>query len=67
MISAVIPGIQELLIILIIILVLTGGAFLPRMMRNMGKKMKDFEEHTKDPDDKINDTINDILNKEKKE
>ncbi len=59
-------GVQEILITIIIILVLTGGAFLPRLMRNMGRKVKEFEDQAKDSDDKMNEAIDDILIKQKR-
>jgi sec-independent protein translocase protein TatA len=44
-------GAQELVIILIIVLVLFGGAKLPQMMRGMGEGMREFKKATRDDDD----------------
>jgi len=59
-------GAQEIIITIILILVITGGSFIPRMMKNMGKGVRNMEEKIKDPDEKIKDTINDILRKQEK-
>ena len=61
MILVGIIGWQEIIILLILILLITGGGFIPSMMRKFGKSVRNFEERTKDPDDKIKDTISEIL------
>ena len=63
MVFAGIIGGQEIIILLILILVVTGGSFLPRLMRNMGEKVKKINDATKDTDEKIADTMNEILKK----
>ncbi|MCB1218340.1 twin-arginine translocase TatA/TatE family subunit [bacterium] len=47
-----VPGGQELIIILIVILVLFGGTKLPQLMRGMGTGIKEFKQAIKDDDDK---------------
>ena len=44
-------GAQELVIILVIVLVLFGGAKLPQMMKVMGEGMREFKKATRDDDD----------------
>ena len=44
-------GTQELVIILVIVLVLFGGAKLPQMMRGMGEGMREFKKATRDEDE----------------
>lgn len=46
-------GTQELLIVLIIILVLFGGAKLPQMMKGLGQGMKEFRKATTEDEDEI--------------
>lgn len=63
MVLSGILGTQEIIVLLILILVITGGGFLPRLMRNLGKSVKNFNDSTKDSDEKIDDTIKEILHK----
>lgn len=44
-------GTQELLVVLIIILVLFGGAKLPQMMRGLGEGMREFRKATREDDE----------------
>lgn len=44
------PGPGELWIILLIVLVLFGGAKLPKLAKNMGESMQEFRKATKDLD-----------------
>lgn len=44
-------GTQELLVVLIIILVLFGGAKLPQMMKGLGEGMREFRKATRDDDE----------------
>jgi len=44
-------GTQELVIVLVIILVLFGGAKLPQMMKGLGEGMKEFRKATNDDDE----------------
>jgi len=48
------PGLggNELLIILVIVLVLFGGAKIPQLMRGLGEGMKEFRKATDDDDPK---------------
>ncbi len=48
---ALLPGPQELWIILIIALVLFGGSRIPTMMRGMGKGISEFKKGLKDTGD----------------
>ena len=44
-------GTTELIILLVIVLILFGGAKLPQLMRGMGEGMKEFRKATKDADE----------------
>ncbi|HVF10281.1 MAG TPA: twin-arginine translocase TatA/TatE family subunit [Abditibacteriaceae bacterium] len=44
------PGGSEWIIILLIVLVLFGGAKIPQMMRGMGQGIREFKKATKDED-----------------
>ena len=45
------PGGSEWIIILLIVLVLFGGAKIPQMMRGMGQGIREFKKATKDDGD----------------
>jgi len=45
------PGMGELLIILVIILVLFGGSKIPEIARSLGKGMKEFKKGIQDSSD----------------
>jgi sec-independent protein translocase protein TatA len=51
-------GSQELIIVLIIVLVLFGGAKLPQMMKGLGEGMKEFRKATRDEDAPANENTN---------
>jgi sec-independent protein translocase protein TatA len=44
-------GTPELIIVLVIVLVLFGGAKLPQMMKGLGEGMKEFRNATRDDED----------------
>jgi sec-independent protein translocase protein TatA len=44
-------GGQEMIILLVIILVLFGGAKIPQMMRGMGEGMREFRKATRDDEE----------------
>jgi sec-independent protein translocase protein TatA len=44
-------GGQEMIWVLLIVLVLFGGAKIPQLMRGMGEGMREFRKATKDEDD----------------
>jgi sec-independent protein translocase protein TatA len=46
-------GTNELLIVLLIVLILFGGAKLPQMMKGLGEGMKEFRKATRDDDDEV--------------
>ena len=46
-------GTPELVIVLVIVLVLFGGAKLPQMMKGMGEGMKEFRKATRDDEEDI--------------
>lgn len=51
-------GSQELIIVLIIVLILFGGAKLPQMMKGLGEGMKEFRKATRDEDDVAKENTN---------
>lgn len=46
------PGPQELIIILIIVLVLFGAKKLPELARGLGQGIREFKKATNEPDEK---------------
>mgnify|MGYP001274941459 FL=1 len=44
------PGIPEMMIIMVVILVLFGGKQIPNLMRNLGKGATEFKRGLKEPD-----------------
>lgn len=60
------PGIQELLIFMVIVLIVFGSSRLPSLMRNLGRSANEFKAGMRDPvgDDKLDDDRDD---KDKKE
>jgi sec-independent protein translocase protein TatA len=46
-------GTPELLIILLVVLLLFGGAKLPKLARSLGEAKQEFERGTKHDDDKV--------------
>jgi sec-independent protein translocase protein TatA len=44
-------GGPELIILLVIVLVLFGGAKIPQLMRGLGEGMREFKKATKDDDE----------------
>jgi len=50
------PGGPEMMILLIIVLVLFGGAKIPQMMKGMGEGMREFKKATRDDDDEAKHT-----------
>jgi len=44
-------GGNELIIVLLIVLVLFGGAKIPQMMRGMGEGMREFKKATREDDE----------------
>ena len=52
------PGGSEWIIILLIVLVLFGGAKIPQMMRGMGQGIREFKKATKD--DGSDETATDV-------
>ena len=46
------PGPQEMIIILIIVLVLFGAKKLPELARGLGQGIKEFKKATNEPDEK---------------
>lgn len=49
-------GAPELVIVLLIVLLLFGGAKLPQLARSLGQAKKEFETSTKDQDEPGRDT-----------
>jgi sec-independent protein translocase protein TatA len=50
-VTAVNLGAPELLIVLVVILVLFGGAKLPKLARSLGQAQNEFKQGMKDPSD----------------
>lgn len=46
-------GSPELIILLVIVLVLFGGAKVPQLMRGMGEGMREFKKATREDDDDV--------------
>jgi sec-independent protein translocase protein TatA len=46
-------GTNELLIVLLIVLILFGGAKLPQMMKGLGEGMKEFRKATRDDENDV--------------
>ena len=44
-------GQQELMIVLVLVLILFGGAKIPQMMKGLGEGMKEFKKAQKDEDE----------------
>jgi sec-independent protein translocase protein TatA len=59
-------GGNELIIVLVIVLVLFGGAKIPQLMRGLGQGMKEFKQATRDedtPNTTTTTTTNDSTNR----
>lgn len=52
------PGPAEMMIILVIVLVLFGGAKLPSLMRNLGRSANEFKRGMSETDDDIDENAN---------
>ena len=48
------PGFPEMMILLVILLVLFGGAKLPSLMRNLGRSANEFKRGLNDPAEEEN-------------
>ena len=57
-------GMQELLVIMVIILLLFGGKKIPELMRGMGKGIKEFNNAKNTLESEIKDGIRDAEHKE---
>lgn len=44
------PGLPEIIIIVLVLLLLFGGRKIPELMRGLGQGMKEFKKATKDED-----------------
>ena len=51
------PGPMELMIILVILLLLFGGARLPSLMRNLGRSATEFKKGVQGIEDEIDDAV----------
>ena len=49
-------GSNELMIVLVIVLVLFGGAKIPQMMKGLGEGMREFKKAAHDDDDQSKET-----------
>jgi len=46
-----VPGTSELILILVIVLVIFGGANLPKLFGSVGKSIREFKKAVKEPED----------------
>jgi sec-independent protein translocase protein TatA len=46
-------GMQELVIIMVVVMVIFGAGKIPEVMRNLGSGVREIREITTDPDDEI--------------
>ena len=53
-------GVQELLIILVIVLVIFGASKLPQLGRGLGEGIRNFKKGIKDSDDSPDDTLSTV-------
>lgn len=66
-------GMNELLVIALIVLLLFGGKKIPELMKGLGKGVKSFKAGMNEVQDEINKAVNDeddelkVLNKRKEE
>lgn len=60
-------GPTELLLILVIILVLFGGAKLPNLARSLGRSLGEFKKGREEGDKIAADQVKDVINEIKKE
>ena len=58
-------GMQEILIIALIVLLIYGGKKIPELMKGLGKGVKSFKEGMKEVDDELKD-LNDKKEEEQK-
>lgn len=54
-VTAGMPGTSELIVILIIILVIFGGASLPKLFGSIGKSIREFKKAVREPDETSGD------------
>ena len=48
-------GMQEIIVIALIVLLLFGGKKIPELMKGLGKGVKSFKDGMKEVDDEVND------------
>jgi sec-independent protein translocase protein TatA len=56
MIVAWAPGLPEILVILVVVLLLFGGKKIPELMKGMGKGIKEFKKGVSEEDEKKDDS-----------
>ena len=57
------PGIPELMIIMVIVLLLFGGTKLPSLMRNLGRSAVEFKKGVQGVEDEVNDAVKSVEEK----
>ena len=57
------PGIPELMIIMVIVLLLFGGSKLPSLMRNLGRSAVEFKKGVQGVEDEVNDAVKSVEEK----
>ena len=57
------PSTPELLIVLFIVLIIFGGAKIPKLMGGFGKGIKEFKKAVSDDDDKDKDETKELIAK----
>ena len=58
-------GMQEIIVIALIVLLLFGGKKIPEMMKGLGKGVKSFKDGMKEVDDEVKEVKNEEVKSEK--
>jgi sec-independent protein translocase protein TatA len=58
-------GMQEIIVIALIVLLLFGGKKIPELMKGLGKGVKSFKDGMKEVDDEVKEVKNEEVKSEK--